>query len=231
MLTGGRHLAVKAANLRPHLVTATPEADAEAEPFRYDIVVRSCGACGVVGIVSCSPSLEQAAPHCAVTLHPCASCREAVYCSRACQKKDWRSHKPRCAVVKDTRDLIAAFIEDPALNAMICERADEEVDEMPRRRLIHFQCPRSETLRDLRDKHKLLAPGGVPVNVQYAPGEDLVEADPAGIERSGETAIREAALEQTKAYDVDREISIVVSAPAPDGAAGVVMPAIVPRLF
>ena len=227
MLTGGRHLAVKAANLRP--ATAHPQDD-EAEPFRYDVVVRSCGPCGVVGIVSSSPSLEEAAPHCAVVLYPCSGCREAVYCSRACQKKDWRRHKPGCHVVKDARDLISAFIEDPALNAMLCERADEKVEEMPRRRLIHYQCPSPETLRDLRDKRKLLAPGGVPVEIQYAPGEDLIEADPAGLERSGETAIWEAALEQTKAYDLDREISIVVSAPAPRGAC-VVMPAIVPRLF
>jgi len=132
--------------------------------------------------------------------------------------------------VKDARDLIGAFIADPALNAMLCERADEQVEDMPRRRLIHFQCPSPVTLRDLRDKHKLLAPGGVPVDIQYAPGEDLIEADPARLARTGETAIWEAALEQTKAYDVDREISIVVSAPAPDGGC-VVMPAIVPRLF
>ncbi len=57
-----------------------------------------------------------------------------------------------------------------------------------------------------------------------------VRFDQLAIERAGETAIWEAALEQTKAYDLDREISIVVSAPTPGGAC-VVMPAIVPRLF
>ncbi len=227
VLTGGRHLAVKAANLRP----APAHTDTAGDPFRYDVVVRGCGACGVVGIVSSSPSLEEAGRHCAVVLHPCSSCREAVYCSRACQKKAWREHKPGCVGVKDARDLIGAFIEDPALNAMLCERADEEVDGMTRRRLIHFQCPRPETLRDLRDKGKLLKPGGVPVDIQYASGEDLVDVEAAGLKRNDEVAIWEAALEQTQVYDMDREIAIVVSAPVPDGAACVVMPAIVPRLF
>lgn len=119
--------------------------------------------------------------------------------------------------------MIRAYVEDPALNALLCERADEKVDKMPRRRLIHFQCPSPQTLKDLRDKHLLLQAGGVDVNVQYAP-----VTDPDGADETDEEAWM-AALEQTRAYDVDSEMSFVVSCPAPDGAC-VVMPAIVPRM-
>ena len=219
VLTGGRHLAVRPINLD------TPtHAQGDTEPLQF--AVRICGACGVVGLVSTSPSLEEASRHCQVLLRPCGGCREAVYCSKNCQKSDWNRHRPCCLIVKDARDLIRAYAEDPALNAMLCERADEEVEDMPRRRLIHFQCPNPQTLQDLRDKSKLMAPGGVDVDVQYAPAVDDDGAD----EVTGEAAAWEAAMEQTREYDADREISFVVSTPTLDGTC-VVMPALVPRLF
>ena len=48
---------------------------------------------------------------------------------------------------------------------------------MPRRRLIHFQSPNPQTLQDLRDKSKLMAPGGVDVDVQYCPVAELDKAE------------------------------------------------------
>ena len=95
---------------------------------------------------------------------------------------------------------------------------------MPKRRLIHLECPTAQTLKELCDKDKLLAPGGVDVDLQYCPVAELDKAD-----GSEEMAAWEAAMEQTRAYDVEREISLVVSAPAPGGF--VVVPALVPRLL
>ena len=109
---------------------------------------------------------------------------------------------------------------------MLCERADEEVDGVPRRRLIHFRCPCPETLKVLRDKQKLRTPGGEAVDVQYASADDQLDAEATG----DEAMAWEAALEQTRAYDVACEMSIVVSTPVPGGAS-LVLPAIVPRLF
>ena len=160
-----------------------------------------------------------------MVLYPCGGCREAVYCSKACQKKAWRDHKPACTVAKDARELLNAFAEDPALNAMLCERADEEVDGVPRRRLIHFRCPCPATLKDLQDKVKLRTHGGVAVDVQYASADDQLDPEATG----DEAAVWEAALEQTRVYDMGREMSIVVSTPLPGGA-HLVLPAIVPRL-
>ncbi len=219
VLADGRHLAVRAVNLRLTSSSA-------GEPLRYDILVRKCDLCGKVGVVSSSPSLAEAARHCPVVLYACGGCREAVYCSKACQKKAWRDHKPACTVAKDARELLNAFAEDPALNAMLCERADEEADGVPRRRLIHFRCPCPATLKDLRDKPKLMTPGGVAVDVQYASADDQLDAEATG----DEAAVWEAALARTKEYDVDRKISTVVSTPLPGGAS-LVLPAIVPRLF
>ncbi len=218
VLADGRHLAVRAVNLR----LTSSSAD---EPLSYDILVRKCDMCGKVGVVSSSPSLAEAARHCPVLLYPCGGCREAVYCSKACQKKAWRDHKPACTVAKDARELLNAFAEDPALNAMLCERADEEADCVPQRRLIHFRCPCPETLKDLRDKPKLRTPGGVAVDVQYASADDELDAEVTG----EEARVWEAALEQTRVYDMACEMSIVVSTPVPGGA-HLVLPAIVPRL-
>ena len=94
---------------------------------------------------------------------------------------------------------------------------------MGQRRLIHFQCPGAQTLKELRDKAKLMA-GGVDVNVQYMSAADMDGTDVT------EEAAWEAALEQTREYDVNHEISFVVSAPMPDGEC-LVMPALIPRLF
>ncbi len=96
---------------------------------------------------------------------------------------------------------------------------------MLRRRLIHFRCPCPATLKDLRNKPKLMTPGGVEVDVQYASADDQLDAEAAG----DEAAVWEAALEQTRVYDMGREMSIVVSTPVPGGA-HLVLPAIVPRL-
>jgi hypothetical protein len=121
------------------------------------------------GIIGSSPDLATATRHCNVVLHPCNSCREAVYCSRTCQKKDWCRHKPRCIIVKGAHDLLRAYAEGPALSGMPCEHAGEEEVIMPKLRLIHLECPSAQTLKDVRDKNKLLAPGGVDVDVQYCP--------------------------------------------------------------
>ena len=217
-MADGRHLAVRAVNLRLTSSSA-------AEPLRYDILVRACDSCRKVGVVTSSPSLAEAARHCPVLLYACGGCHEAVYCSKVCQKKAWRDHKPACTVAKDARELLNAFAEDPALNAMLCERADEEVDGVPRRRLIHFRCSCPETLKDLRDKVKLRTHGGVAVDVQYASANDELDAEATG----DEAAVWEAALEQTRSYDMACEMSIVVSTPVPGGA-HLVLPAIVPQL-
>jgi hypothetical protein len=209
----GRHLGVKPGNLRP----------CGEEPFRF--AVGACGGCHAAGIVSSSPDLATVTRHCSMVLHACSHCREAVYCSRECQKKDWRRYKPRYTVVKDAHDLLRAYAIDPALNEMLCERADEEED-MPKRRLIHLECPSARTLRELCDKDKLLAPGGVDVDVQYCP----VVAQLDRADESEGMAALEAAMDQTWAYDVEHEISLVVSAPAPGGHY-VVVPALVPRLL
>jgi hypothetical protein len=216
VLTSGRHLAVKPDNLRP--ITASPA----KEPFRFSVRARSM--CNSAGIVSSSPDLATTTRHCNVVLHPCGLRREAVHCPRSCQQKHWRRHKLRCAIVKNAHDLLRAYSEDPALNGMLCERADEEED-MPKRRLIQLECPSAETLEDLRDTKKLSAPGGVDVDVQYCPVAQLDKAD-----GSEEAAAWEAAMDQTRANDVQREISLVVRAPAPGGHY-VVVPALVPRLL
>ena len=34
-------------------------------------------------------------------LRKCAKCLEVRYCSRECQKSDWKSHRPFCKAAKD----------------------------------------------------------------------------------------------------------------------------------
>jgi hypothetical protein len=34
-------------------------------------------------------------------LSKCAACGQVAYCGKACQRKDWPSHKPRCAALKE----------------------------------------------------------------------------------------------------------------------------------
>ena len=166
VLLGGHLIKVKPDNLRLK--------EAAKEPFQF--AVRPCDACGLVGVCASSPDVGAASRHYNKLVHPCGHCREAVYCSKACQKIDWPQHKPSCIIAKDAFDLIRAYTEDLALNAMLCERADEEVEDMPKRRLIHFQCSGAQTLKELRDKTKLMG-GGVDVTVQYAPFAALDAAE------------------------------------------------------
>ena len=54
-------------------------------------------------------------PHSApVKLMKCSLCRNALYCSRDCQKKDWREHKKRC------KDLAARLKEVEAQVGLGC---------------------------------------------------------------------------------------------------------------
>ena len=46
------------------------------------LMTPKCGGCGRVD--------EQRA------FLKCAGCKVTLYCSRACQKKDWKTHKPNC---------------------------------------------------------------------------------------------------------------------------------------
>lgn len=41
-------------------------------------------------------------PSTAVTLQKCGRCRSTSYCSKACQKSDWPSHKPLCKAPPET---------------------------------------------------------------------------------------------------------------------------------
>jgi hypothetical protein len=51
------------------------------------------------------PWITGAAEHCsrkgclAVAAHTCAACKSLKYCSKACQKLDWPSHKATCQLV------------------------------------------------------------------------------------------------------------------------------------
>ena len=43
----------------------------------------------------------------------CSRCKQAYYCSVACQKKDWKTHKPNCTPAKSAvQDLMRAIRQD-----------------------------------------------------------------------------------------------------------------------
>ena len=52
----------------------------------------------------------------------CAACKHAFYCSKTCQKQDWKKHKPNCIDARSSlHNLFEACGEDewPALPAMV----------------------------------------------------------------------------------------------------------------
>lgn len=51
----------------------------------------------------------------------CGQCRQAYYCSRECQKKDWKQHKKSCATRKEWRKFfILISITYPAIHKEYC---------------------------------------------------------------------------------------------------------------
>jgi hypothetical protein len=53
--------------------------------LKYPQVAAACGGCGTLGSTS-------------VSLSVCGGCRIRYFCSRECQRKDWKTHKRACAV-------------------------------------------------------------------------------------------------------------------------------------
>jgi hypothetical protein len=84
----------RAAAAPPPATALTPRERAVAAAGRY--VPDRCGGCGRV---PARPLL-------------CGSCRALVYCSPACQKADWREHKPHCTVTR--ANAYCLRMEDPA---------------------------------------------------------------------------------------------------------------------
>lgn len=59
--------------------------DIPQQPAQYvSRVKKRCSTCSVIG-----------------ELMQCKQCKKTYYCSRACQKKDWKRHKPRCEFLVD----------------------------------------------------------------------------------------------------------------------------------
>jgi hypothetical protein len=58
-----------------------------------ELVTAACEGCGVDEIC--------AADGTAANLRKCAKCLEVRYCSRECQKSDWKSHRPFCKSAKN----------------------------------------------------------------------------------------------------------------------------------
>jgi ankyrin repeat protein len=96
-----------ATDARPPVIPAdpTPRERAAASAGRY--TPDRCGACGAVP----DPPLR------------CAGCRALVYCSPACQKADWREHRGRCAVARESVHF--SHMEDPAPHVVGAPRAYE----------------------------------------------------------------------------------------------------------
>ena len=75
-----------------------------------EAVLRTCGACAVQ------------IPH--NRAKRCSQCRAAYYCSRECQKRDWRSHKPQCK----TPTLVQATASEtgrPSIESVVIPGLDE----------------------------------------------------------------------------------------------------------
>ena len=60
-------------------------------PWGYNGVIRRCAGC---------PVTSSRLPPGTDKLRKCGSCRRALYCSRACQKRDFQTHKPMCEVLR-----------------------------------------------------------------------------------------------------------------------------------
>ena len=45
-------------------------------------------------------------------LQKCSRCTSVRYCSVACQKQDWKAHKPRCQEIAARQDADAAGLKD-----------------------------------------------------------------------------------------------------------------------
>jgi hypothetical protein len=58
-----------------------------------DSVTAACEGCGV--------DENCAADGTVANLRKCAKCLEVRYCSRECQKSDWKSHRPFCKSAKN----------------------------------------------------------------------------------------------------------------------------------
>lgn len=58
-----------------------------------ELVTAACEGCGVDEICAANGT--------ATNLRKCAKCLEVRYCSRECQKSDWKSHRPFCKSAKN----------------------------------------------------------------------------------------------------------------------------------
>ncbi|KAK1808607.1 hypothetical protein LTR12_017034 [Friedmanniomyces endolithicus] len=59
------------------------------------------------------------------TLRRCANCQDAWYCSRACQRSDWKEHKLVCGYTGPETSRSDTPIPDPATNAAAATQANE----------------------------------------------------------------------------------------------------------
>ena len=239
VLVKGERVSVKSNNLR--LYEHPPLTDvalrrAREDPFTYYIVspkigcqMRHCAnfKCGALGIVMGASSLKEAHNLSYKLLQTCSICHEAVYCSRDCQKKHWEFHKLVCDAGKDMHKIYKFFSKDQEANGLLCGYADEDANGMHKRRMIHFVCPDSATLKNLHNKEAWFR--GIPVDIQFTPVADMKIQLSAMAKQSGDSSIWQTALNQVESYSLKSHIAIAVSAPDLDGEF-LVRPMLVPRL-
>ena len=92
----------------PKLVEVAPErprATDVIEPQNLKSVERKC-------VVCCEEEVE---------MYRCSACHSGVYCSKACQKKEWKGHKDLCVVIQQ----LEAHLKEVAVNNKLLKEERE----------------------------------------------------------------------------------------------------------
>ena len=78
----------------------------------------------------------------------CSACREAVYCSKECQRAHWSVHKKQCKIAKLFRLAFELTRDDKEINTVVKESAQckSNVDNVAQRRAVVFDFPDVATL-------------------------------------------------------------------------------------